>query len=513
MYSRFFKNFNGAIIPHAGITYAGEARKVVFENVTTSNKSISYIIYIAALHDSRDSNKDVFVLRRDDGFNNYFTNTQSHYQEDNLSTGAKNEHSFEYVEGELKQYFPNAHILVLCPTPKSNLKFLADDIIQFINHMSKKVLVFATTDLIHYGERFGTSLPYPQQLHKWRKEEHLINQILNIQVNIDKNDLSLICGPYAIQTFMYIAAHYKWNARVVDYYDSYGITRPLFIDRYSIDFNTNVKEFVSYVSIIFGTFKPSLLPIDINLALGISKSIINAQLVGYHNGFYLPTWNAFYHMNNGVFIGTEQITNDDTYLTNASYGNYQTPENNTNSATKITNASQYAVSDARNRWNRPYSIKNLDDHTFKIEILDNTKDWVMYKSSTALTNFPFDGHHGMLLQLNREKGATYLPSVARDHKDQWNITNYMEDLSKKAGGSKNDWKKPDSIMKIYQTTSYIYDPIKNKVISIKPPKTKVRNHKGIIQLGGHKGRLKKGYKYTNVKLKNGLAKISTCKRK
>jgi len=32
---------------------------------------------------------------------------------------------------------------------------------------------------------------------------------------------------------------------------------------------------------------------------------------------------------------------------------------------------------------------------------------------------------------------------------------------------------------------------------------KVRKHRGIIQTGGNKGQLKKGYKYTGKKLKNG----------
>ena len=39
----------------------------------------------------------------------------------------------------------------------------------------------------------------------------------------------------------------------------------------------------------------------------------------------------------------------------------------------------------------------------------------------------------------------------------------------------------------------------------------VRKHRGIIQTGGNKGRLRKGYKYTGKKLKNGLPQITKCK--
>ena len=42
---------------------------------------------------------------------------------------------------------------------------------------------------------------------------------------------------------------------------------------------------------------------------------------------------------------------------------------------------------------------------------------------------------------------------------------------------------------------------------------KVRKHKGIVQTGGNKGKLKKGYKYTGKRLKNGLAEIKKVKVK
>ena len=42
---------------------------------------------------------------------------------------------------------------------------------------------------------------------------------------------------------------------------------------------------------------------------------------------------------------------------------------------------------------------------------------------------------------------------------------------------------------------------------------KIRKHKGIHQIGGNKGRLKKGYKYSGKKLKSGLSEIISVKRK
>ena len=41
---------------------------------------------------------------------------------------------------------------------------------------------------------------------------------------------------------------------------------------------------------------------------------------------------------------------------------------------------------------------------------------------------------------------------------------------------------------------------------------KTRKHKGIVQSGGNKGKLRKGYKYTGKKLKNGSAEIKKVKK-
>ena len=57
----------------------------------------------------------------------------------------------------------------------------------------------------------------------------------------------------------------------------------------------------------------------------------------------------------------------------------------------------------------------------------------------------------------------------------------------------------------------------SKLLGGKKRKTKktkkTRKHKGIVQTGGNKGKLRKGYKYTGKKLKNGMAEIKKVKSK
>jgi len=452
------KNFNSncIIIPHAGIKYSGEARKSIFNRIKSK---IGSIIYITALHNTEKSQENVYILKEDTGFKCFFKNISVKYEKFKIPKGVKEEHSYKWVEDELNQFFPNVNKLVLCPTPDVNLDLFAKDIVKYLKNKikcKKKVLLIGTTDLIHYGLKFQNLdfLSYPVQLDKLKKEENLIYDIIN-KNEISEEDKNMMCGPYSVLTIINVAKYMNWNGRVIDYYDSHGISKTKLIDRYSIDFTKNI-EFVSYVSIMFGNLnKNLLLPIDIKLALGLLKSIINAQLIDYNiDNIKLPKWSVFNHKYNGIFVGTELLQNG-KYSTNCSYGRYQSEKN---SSYNIINASGDCYKDAKYRWNLMYTIDNLNSLSFKVEILQDKKLWKSQPSLLAPKLFKLDGKHGMFLELANGKSATYLPVVAKDTKNEWSIENYMEKLSKKAGGNKNDWKLPKSIMKIYTSISHIYYP-------------------------------------------------------
>ena len=57
--------------------------------------------------------------------------------------------------------------------------------------------------------------------------------------------------------------------------------------------------------------------------------------------------------------------------------------------------------------------------------------------------------------------------------------------------------------------------VKNKLkggkkIKRENKKKKTRKHRGIIQIGANKGRLRKGYKFSGKKLKSGKSQIVKC---
>jgi AmmeMemoRadiSam system protein B len=475
IYDIYFNNIEGSIIPHAGYKYAGLCRNTIFSNINFKDK-LKYIIFIAALHDNLDvENNKTYILYYDSLFKNIFfrnDNINNYiFDRNKFTKGILNEHSYEFIKNEIETNFPNSKILVLCPTSKTNLKTLANDIINCIFNIKNnydRVHLFATTDLTHYGSRFNNldMFKKPVQYNKWKLEENLILNLLNNK--IDNSDLDKICGIYSIQTFLYISDYFKWKSRVVDYYDSANFDDNLLIDKYSIKLDKNISEFVSYISIIYGNFinfnNKLLLPIDIIMALSLIKTNLYLKLSNDHNNdneFILPKWNTFNNINNGIFISIFSNNN-----TNSCIGQFQKKTNDVNSSIKISNCCKNLISDSINRWNNPIDINNLNNIDFKIEILDDISFWKTYNSINTNNLLNMNSNKGVYLELYNNKNATFLPNVLFDMRKLWNIDNYMNNLSLKAGGYIDDWKNIYSIIKIYDTISFKFLNEKNLITTI-----------------------------------------------
>ena len=470
------RNIIGAIIPHAGEKYAGEARKPLF-NYTTN---IDIVIYIAALHLSSSLDSNVYIMENSNAilFKKFFEHNLTLKNNNripfidikNAPESVKKEHSFEWVKNELYKNIPNVNCLALCPGTHANLIYLVDKIYKFTEYKKdKNFLIIGTTDLIHYGKNYNIPenfLQKPYLYDKILKEQTLINVIKNTQVEKYIHNYKffnyLLCGYRSVLVILYLAKKFKWKGQILDYYDSHSYMLSIKnkdpLQKYTIDFNYNYSQsFVSYVSIIYTNSITSkqLTDLDIKLALGILRSNITAELLNIETKILLPIWTYWYKMSNGIFVGTSLKT------TNCSYGNYQSYVHNTNSANKIVKASRHCVNDARNRWQQPYIIKKINDYTYKIEILEDEKFWKTYNPKTIIDSKIIPNpKKGVYLELYNIGSATYLPVVAAEN-PEWTLDHYMGSLSKKAGGTYTDWKNSKNKIKIYTTKTYFWKANKN----------------------------------------------------
>ena len=198
------------------------------------------------------------------------------------------------------------------------------------------------------------------------------------------------------------------------------------------------------------------------MGIGLVKSVMLRYLYKKYNNIKhynlkLPKWSPFYSTYGGVFVGTNIGKQ-----TNCSYGRYENRTQTT--AMKIRAASNDCPGDANNRWRIPYSLHDITNTQFKIELLQPKKEWRTYKGIQAYQKFKIDGKHGLYLILPSTRrgrhSATYLPVVARDNLN-WTVDQYMRQLTRKAGGSGNEWK--EGTIKIYTSTSYTWVPNSQKL--------------------------------------------------
>jgi len=267
-----------------------------------------------------------------------------------------------------------------------------------------------------------------------------------------------MCGRYSIRTFLIISNFFNWNSRIIDYYDS-GVFSLNNIKKHEINFVKEKKEFVSYVSIIYGSFDNDneLLPIDIFQSYGLIKSIFYAKLNNIDIDIKLPKWNKFNYIYNGIFVSTE-LENK----TNSCIGIFQN-NNDITASIRIVNSTNSCINDSINRWGNPITLDNLDKINIKIEIIDDISKWKCFQSNKCYNNFYLKDKKGMYLKIYNNNTATFLPSVAKDNENIWSIEDYMNTLSLKSGSNKLDWKNDNSFMYIYDTKKIIYNTLTNNI--------------------------------------------------
>lgn len=221
-----------AVIPHAGIQYAGLARQRAFNKLPKHKK----VIFFAALHTPKVPTQDVYVWKDGD------------------TPLVPGEHSYTWVRNELFDQLQPTSVTIVIPTSfESAAKYVQT------SNVANDVLVIGTTDLTHHGVAYNyvSSHAHPQ-VETHQREDHLITAIVNADSVGVKSHASIACGPYAIYAVCLIAATRRLKGTVVEYYDSISVGESG-IDMYTTPARPHGTNYVSYVSIVFTTSVNSVL--------------------------------------------------------------------------------------------------------------------------------------------------------------------------------------------------------------------------------------------------------------
>lgn len=286
-------------------------------------------------------------------------------------------------------------------------------------------------------------------------------------LDLDKEKRTL---PLSLYTFVKIAKKLEWKSRVTDLYTNSSLE--IFLNtRNRIDLylkHSNDSNSDNYTSIIWGDYHSDiynkLLPIDVYSVFGLMKTMIyhdiRPDIPPYDIDF--PSWSIFNHKTNGIFLST--LINNKI---NSCIGNFL---NDNDTSIKITEIVDKLYIDAKERWQTPFTNKNIDSVIYKLDLLQDENYWIKCPSNQVEKYFKMDGESGVLLLLQDGSTSTYLPSVALESQknpdQKWTVPEYMNNLTLKAYGINNyndpkkyHWTHEGNWVKIYKTKSFIFKNI------------------------------------------------------
>jgi predicted class III extradiol MEMO1 family dioxygenase/AMMECR1 domain-containing protein len=531
-----------ALIPHAGAQYAGGARQSVFEHIAQTRKQIDFVYYLAAIHaplDKADQAADhlysacpvpdfqpphlASLSSSLPSSSSSLSSPSSSSTSSSTLRGAKGgaqlpaaietEHSYRWVEPELRAAFPLAKHCVLFPyfSPRHDDAATKHQLAETLAFASPpNTLILGTTDLIHYGPAFSTpALPFPQQLAKTRLEEPLIQGLVDADpaaveaaiLKSYKTPPAIADAPHVLTLLARVARLLGLRGHVVDYYDSSSTTRPLArfppvpdrLDRYTIAWQP-VETFVSYVGMVWERQEmPNYATrFDVMQAIGAVRSVIGLATLsssGENKGSknkstnderktlwkaLFPSWSHWRGSDTqktGVFVGTHL---EPGRRTNCSYGRF--PEDPHTLAEKIVSAAADCPRDAADRWRIPYTLRDLETFGrvhFKVELLQPQEEWTWARATDLDKTIDLaSGQFGVQLRIPAIGSATFLPVVAQEWPSSTRhgggganmVADYLDALAEKLGGRRGDWKREDAIVGIYQTQSFYWDPDQQTIV-------------------------------------------------
>ncbi|MBM4353295.1 MAG: AmmeMemoRadiSam system protein B [Deltaproteobacteria bacterium] len=177
------------IVPHAGWTYSGRVAYEVWHNLARRNPDL-VVLFGGHVHGYQRS-----MLFVDDGFVTPLGELRCHAEMMQGLAGAFRFKQTDAVNWEpdntvevqlpmIQRLMPQARILVLHLPPRDIILDIVDLLMEFTRRFSEKPVFVGSTDLTHYGPRYGfTSQGIGEKAHRWAKTENdaqFVARLLNL---------------------------------------------------------------------------------------------------------------------------------------------------------------------------------------------------------------------------------------------------------------------------------------------------------------------------------------------
>jgi AmmeMemoRadiSam system protein B len=205
------ENIVAGIVPHAGWTFSGDLAALVFFAVKKSCGKVDTFIIFGAAHSYFGSEPAVYSEGSwETPLGSIAIDEQ--LAEDILKTDTakadplahRSEHSIEVQLPFIQHFFPDAGIVPVLTSPNPKSITSGQAIGEVIGELDKKVVCIGSTDLTHYGPRYGfTPVGVGPDALKWASEVN-DKQFIDLALALDAEGLLAnaaengnACGPGA----------------------------------------------------------------------------------------------------------------------------------------------------------------------------------------------------------------------------------------------------------------------------------------------------------------------------
>ena len=180
------------IVPHAGWTFSGSLAALVFSAVKQQHKDVHTFVILGAAHGYFARSPAVYdkgswltplgEVGIDEGLAEAVVNSATAVSD---ASAHNSEHSIEVQIPFVQHLFPDAEILPIIVPPSEKAISLGEALGDIITAAGKKVVCIGSTDLTHYGPRYGfTPMGVGEEALQWASnvnDRHFIDWALRLE--------------------------------------------------------------------------------------------------------------------------------------------------------------------------------------------------------------------------------------------------------------------------------------------------------------------------------------------
>ena len=180
------------IVPHAGWTFSGSLAALVFSAVKQQHKDVHTFVVFGAAHGYFARSPAVYdkgswltplgEVAIDEELAEAVVNSGTAVSD---SSAHNSEHSIEVQIPFVQHLFPDAEILPIIVPPSEKAISLGEALGDIITAAGKKVVCIGSTDLTHYGPRYGfTPMGVGEEALQWASnvnDRHFIDWALRLE--------------------------------------------------------------------------------------------------------------------------------------------------------------------------------------------------------------------------------------------------------------------------------------------------------------------------------------------